>query len=168
MSLVELPFGVFGLDFSERGLSRVYYIDQKLDWRDKEPIENPLENFEKKSCESLCSAWFRAYAQGEFWPVPLDQLDLSSCSIFQQKVLRELSMVPPATTLSYGELALRIGQPNAARAVGQALHANPLPLILPCHRIIAQSGQMGGYAYGLALKRAILQHESRACSPSHP
>ncbi|KXU36212.1 hypothetical protein AXK11_04635 [Cephaloticoccus primus] len=78
---------------------------------------------------------------------------------FQQKVWRALSEIPFGETTSYGALAAQLGQPRAARAVGSANGANPICLIVPCHRVIAADGSPGGFAYGLAIKQALLAHE---------
>jgi methylated-DNA-[protein]-cysteine S-methyltransferase len=105
--------------------------------------------------------------------LPLDWRGLSS---FERRVLEALSQVPAGTTLTYGELAERIGEPGAARAVGGALGHNPLALLLPCHRIVAADGTLGGYGGGwrtatspnlLNVKRALLAHEG-AWPPSLP
>lgn len=79
---------------------------------------------------------------------------------FQQQVWQALQAIPYGSTLSYGELARRIGRPRAVRAVGAANGANPFPLIAPCHRVIASSGQLHGYGGGLALKRWLLDLEA--------
>ncbi|GHD73527.1 methylated-DNA--[protein]-cysteine S-methyltransferase [Vogesella fluminis] len=78
---------------------------------------------------------------------------------FQQRVWAELLRIPFGTTISYGELAQRIGAPGAARAVGRANATNPIALIVPCHRVIGASGKLTGYAGGLPLKAALLQFE---------
>ncbi len=80
---------------------------------------------------------------------------------FQERVWRALLAVPYGTTWSYGELAHAIGRPNASRAVGTANGANPISIIVPCHRVIAASGALTGYAGGLAAKRWLLDHERR-------
>jgi methylated-DNA-[protein]-cysteine S-methyltransferase len=77
---------------------------------------------------------------------------------FQFKVLEGISAIPYGATATYGELGRRIGSPGAARAVGAACAANPIPLIVPCHRVVASAG-LGGYAGGLELKRKLLAHE---------
>ncbi len=89
------------------------------------------------------------------------QLDLSGLTPFAQKVLRELAKVLYGKTISYGELAKRVGKPKAARAVGSVLANNPLPIIVPCHRVIASDGTLGGYSApsGLKLKRQLLLME---------
>jgi methylated-DNA-[protein]-cysteine S-methyltransferase len=79
-------------------------------------------------------------------------------SPFQFKVLEAVSAIPYGSTATYGELAERVGSPGAARAVGAACAANPIPLIVPCHRVVGASGP-GGYAGGLELKRKLLAHE---------
>jgi methylated-DNA-[protein]-cysteine S-methyltransferase len=77
---------------------------------------------------------------------------------FQKEVWAELSRIPYGETISYGELARRVGRPNGPRAVGQANGRNPIPIIVPCHRVLASNG-IGGYGGGLALKRALLAVE---------
>ncbi|WP_174875878.1 methylated-DNA--[protein]-cysteine S-methyltransferase [Vogesella oryzae] len=80
-------------------------------------------------------------------------------SDFQHKVWAELCRIPYGCTISYGELALRVGDPGAARAVGRANATNPIALIVPCHRVIGSDGKLTGYAGGLPLKAALLQFE---------
>lgn len=84
---------------------------------------------------------------------------------FQRAVWAELQRLPYAGTISYGELAQRLGRPAARRAVGAANGANPLPIVVPCHRVIGADGQLTGFGGGLALKRWLLQHERRHAAP---
>lgn len=79
---------------------------------------------------------------------------------FQQAVWRELSRIPPGETLSYAALAARAGKPNAVRAAGSACGANPVALLIPCHRARRADGSLGGYAYGLPIKRKLLEREA--------
>jgi methylated-DNA-[protein]-cysteine S-methyltransferase len=79
---------------------------------------------------------------------------------FQERVWRALRDVPPGATVTYGQLAARIGSPTASRAVGAANGANPVSLIVPCHRAIGAGGSLTGYAGGLDRKRWLLAHES--------
>ncbi len=81
-----------------------------------------------------------------------------SGSPFREAVWRELSRVPYGEVVTYGELARKIGAPGASRAVGGALNANPVAIVLPCHRVVGTSG-IGGYAYGSELKRRLLELE---------
>lgn len=85
-------------------------------------------------------------------------LDISTTP-FQKKVLRCVSGIPYGRTLTYGEVAKAVGHPRAARAVGMANASNSLPLVIPCHRVVAVNG-LGGYGGGLALKRSLLEMEN--------
>lgn len=80
---------------------------------------------------------------------------------FFKRVYRELCKVPAGQTISYAELARRAGSPGAARAVGQAMARNPHPITIPCHRVVASSGKLGGYSGpgGVAAKRRLLKRE---------
>ena len=80
---------------------------------------------------------------------------------FDQKVWKALLTIPFGTTTSYGAIAKTIGHPIAARAVGAANGANPIALIVPCHRVIGSDGSLTGYGGGLPLKRKLLEHEAR-------
>lgn len=80
---------------------------------------------------------------------------------FQQQVWRELQRLPAGTTISYAELARRIGRPSAIRAVARANGANQFAVVIPCHRVIGSNGGLTGYGGGLWRKRALLDHETR-------
>ena len=98
------------------------------------------------------------YFAGE--PDPFEtKLDLRSGTAFQRRVWRVLRSIPFGSTVSYGDVARRIGSPHAARAVGQAVGANPVSIIIPCHRVIRASGALGGFGAGLPIKRWLLRHE---------
>jgi O-6-methylguanine DNA methyltransferase len=78
---------------------------------------------------------------------------------FQQAVWKQLLKIPAGKTLSYAEIARRIRNPKAVRAVGSACGANPVPLLVPCHRVVASNGKLGGFGGGLPLKKALLKSE---------
>src|SRR5579872_3947776 len=80
---------------------------------------------------------------------------------FQRAVWRQLQQIPYGQTISYGELARRVGNPKASRAVGSANGANPLPIVIPCHRVIAGDGSIGGFGGGLPTKESLLALEQR-------
>ena len=80
---------------------------------------------------------------------------------FNKRVWEALVEIPFGTTTSYGAIAKKIGHPGSARAVGAANGANPIALIVPCHRVIGSDGSLTGYAGGLPLKRKLLEHEAR-------
>jgi methylated-DNA-[protein]-cysteine S-methyltransferase len=86
-------------------------------------------------------------------------VDTSVLPSFQQLVLEELARVPYGEVATYGGLAAKIGKPRAARAVGGALNRNPIPIVLPCHRVVGSTGSLVGYAGGLERKRALLELE---------
>ncbi len=83
---------------------------------------------------------------------------------FQLRVWNELAEIPYGETISYGELAKRVGKPSAARAVGAANGRNPLPIVLPCHRVIGSNGKLVGFGGGLDVKETLLETEHRVAS----
>jgi methylated-DNA-[protein]-cysteine S-methyltransferase len=80
---------------------------------------------------------------------------------FQKAVWSELLKIPYGTRRTYGELAARLGRPRGARAVGAACGANPVPILVPCHRVVAAEGLLGGFGAGITVKRTLLDLESR-------
>jgi methylated-DNA-[protein]-cysteine S-methyltransferase len=102
---------------------------------------------------------FRVYFSGHEATFP-DRLDLAGTTDFQQRVWAMTRLIPYGTTRSYRWVAWQIGQPEAFRAVGQALAKNPLPVIIPCHRVVASHGQLGGFSGGVTMKQRLLSMES--------
>jgi methylated-DNA-[protein]-cysteine S-methyltransferase len=101
-----------------------------------------------------------AYMDGDL--TTLDTLDVETGGTpFQRTVWRALREIAAGTTTSYGELARRIGRPSAVRAVGLANGANPVGIVVPCHRVIGADGSLTGYGGGLARKRWLIAHEER-------
>ena len=90
---------------------------------------------------------------------PLLELHMSDLKKFNRQVLKQVSRLPRGETATYGEIALAVGSPEAARAVGNVLARNPFPLVIPCHRVISGSGGIGGYQGGGAMKRYLLSIE---------
>ena len=88
-----------------------------------------------------------------------DKLDFSDATAFQQQVWEAARLIPCGETRSYGWVAKQIGKPSAARAVGQALGKNPFLVVVPCHRVIAGDGSLGGFGDGLEMKRKLLKLE---------
>jgi len=115
---------------------------------------------------SAVRAWLRAFLQGRGSDFP-GRWELPGRSSFARRVYRRLCAVPAGRTLTYGELARRAGAPGAARAVGQIMARNPLPRVVPCHRVVATGG-LGGYGGGLELKRALLEREGAALPSGAP
>lgn len=106
------------------------------------------------------SDWLLAYCQGENrpWPLLLGQT-------FSDRALQALQQVPFGQTISYGGLAALLGQPKAARAIGNACNKNPFPLLIPCHRVIQANGKLGGFAMDLEIKRRLLEFEASVRLP---
>ena len=104
-----------------------------------------------------------AYFRGE-----LREFDLTlaaSGTPFQMETWRALRTIAWGTTITYGELALRIGRPNASRAVGAANGKNPIPIVIPCHRVIGADGKLTGFGGGLRVKQHLLDLERRPAGP---
>ena len=145
--------GRFQLLASERGLRVVYWPgEDKKGGRRRADGENKDLQITAKE--------FAHYFEGKRVKFSA-KLDLSGLSPFAQTVLRALAKVPYGKTITYGELARRAGSPKAARAVGSILASNPLPIVIPCHRVIAGEGSLGGFRApgGLKLKRKLLRME---------
>lgn len=101
------------------------------------------------------------YLEGETLQINGDLLHQygQNLSEFTMRVLNEVAKVPFGRTITYGQLAAKIGAPGACRAVGSALGRNPLPVIIPCHRVVAANGT-GGYAFGREIKKRLLEFET--------
>jgi AraC family transcriptional regulator of adaptative response/methylated-DNA-[protein]-cysteine methyltransferase len=100
-------------------------------------------------------------------PMPTPPMDIRGTP-FQFAVWNQLRAIPRGETRSYSEIAERIGRPRAIRAVGTANGANPVSIVIPCHRAIRASGRLGGYRWGLDRKRKLLEMESRKCEQPNP
>ena len=111
----------------------------------------------------------QALLHGEKRDLSAAKLDLTGIPDFQRKVYAAARAIPPGETLTYGEISAKLNAPGTARAVGQALGANPFPIIVPCHRILASGGKAGGFSApgGLDTKMRLLNIE-RAGAPLEP
>jgi methylated-DNA-[protein]-cysteine S-methyltransferase len=127
---------------------------------------NGLELLPAQS-ESRARLALEAYFEGE-----LDAIDALLTAArgtdFQCRVWSLLRTIPPGTTLSYGQLASRLGKPAAVRAVGAANAANPIPVVVPCHRVIGSDASLTGFGGGLERKRWLLAHERRYARTTTP
>ncbi len=114
-------------------------------------------------CENI-----RRFMAGEeivFEQNHLELLALEGCTPFQREVLLAGYAIPRGQADTYKGIAVRLGAPGAARAVGNALARNPFPIVIPCHRVVRSDGQLGGYGGGLEMKRALLALEGVHISP---
>ena len=150
-TIVDSPLGPILLAGNNEGLRELNFQEGKR----PTPIGADWEKNAAHFAETI--AQLQAYFAGE-----LQEFDLPLAPTgtpFQITVWRELKAIPYGETISYGELARRIGKPKAARAVGLANGANPLPLVVPCHRVVGSDGRLTGYGGGLPIKEALLAHE---------
>lgn len=150
--VLTTPCGLLRLVRDERGLARVDFMDEGN-------ATMPEGWQEDKQALAPFAEQFDAYFAGELQAFCLP-LSLTGTP-FQQQVWHSLTTIPYAETISYGEQALRLGKAKAVRAVGAANGRNPLPIVLPCHRVIGKNGQLTGYAGGMARKRWLLDFEQK-------
>ncbi|HEY2668004.1 MAG TPA: methylated-DNA--[protein]-cysteine S-methyltransferase [Actinomycetota bacterium] len=146
---VDTPIGTLTVVAADTGIRRIL-------WDGEDPPDGAVEG-----CSDVLDAavaQIREYFTGTRTAFDLP-LDLGGTP-FQQKAWRELGSIPFGTTISYGEQARRIGRPQAARAVGAANGRNPVPVVLPCHRVIGSGGALTGFGGGLDTKRTLLRHEA--------
>ncbi len=158
LSVFETRLGWMGAAYSPRGivslqLPRATRADVLRELQHEFPEGTIRDDVPGEIKRELCD-----YAEGRCRAFDLP-VDLSAVKPFQLAVLSVISHIPFGETRTYGWVARAIGKPGAARAVGQALHTNPIPIILPCHRVIASNGSLGGYGGGLELKKRLLQLE---------
>lgn len=153
---MKTPLGVLTIDSNEDAVTHIAL-----------PNESPLPTVRRQSKEpgngkrpaplAAALAQLEEYFAGRrrTFDVPLE-LDGTE---FQRSVWRGLAEIPYGETVSYAEMAMMVGRPHAYRAVGQANGANPVPIVLPCHRVVASGGRLGGYGGGLGMKRQLLELE---------
>jgi len=152
--LPETPLGPLWFFFTDRGLAALEFAgDGSVSMLSDDALPVHLMPLVQAVRQEL-AAYF-AGVRTDFAGLTLDPRGTP----FQLRVWQELRLIPWGQTISYGELARRVGNPKASRAVGQANAVNPLPLIIPCHRVIAADGSLGGYSSGLDRKRWLLRHE---------
>lgn len=141
----ETPIGKFGVEIKDRAVVRLDYYNAKESYS-----LSPLANKVKQELLEYLDG-----SRKEF-DVPVSM----EGTAFQVKVWEELKKIPYGETISYQELAEKVGSPDGARAVGMACNKNPVSIIVPCHRVIGKSGNLTGYATGLDLKSKLLNLES--------
>jgi len=117
--------------------------------------------------EPTVSALLR-YFEGELGAIDDLEVAPQRGTDFQRSVWEVLRTIPTGETMSYAELAVAVGRPMSFRAVGSANGANPIPIVVPCHRVVNTDGGLGGYAYGLDMKRWLLSHEGALASNALP
>jgi methylated-DNA-[protein]-cysteine S-methyltransferase len=154
VDLAETPMGALRLYFTDQGLTALEFAGEGAS---PGPDQGALPPHLQPYIEAV-KRELTAYFQGvdtDFATITL----APQGTPFQRRVWQELRRIPRGQAISYKELAQRLGNPKASRAVGQANGRNPIPLIIPCHRVINADGGLGGYSSGLDRKRWLLRHE---------
>ncbi len=151
---VETSDGIFAAHYSERGLAGLDFPTAKSRLLAK-PASVPAA---VSKWHALTVKAVKAVLAGRA-PATFPPLDVSCGTEFQQCVWEELLRIHCGETRSYGEIAKEIRRPGAVRAVGGACGANPVPLLIPCHRVLAASRKIGGFSGGLEWKRRLLEIE---------
>jgi len=159
-TLVDTILGWMGLLGSSAGLRRIV-----LPQPSPESARASLTQYSTKASPEASPFGdlpqrLRQFLEGKAVDFP-DKLDFANSTPFQQAVWQVTHAIPYGETRSYACIARQTGKPHAARAVGQAMARNPLPIIVPCHRVIASSGNLQGFGGGLEMKRYLLEMEAR-------
>lgn len=144
-AFLKTPLGYLEINGSEKGISKIEFVNRRVRINRVPAVLKPCVNELKE------------YFSGERKKFTVS-LDLSG-SPFQEKVWNELLKIPYGTTISYFELAKRVGDAKALRAVGGANGANPVVIVVPCHRVLGSSGKLVGYGGGIKRKKWLLEHE---------
>ena len=155
----DSPFGSAFIASTSRGICQLAFTDG-----DPEPVLRRLAaqwpdaelTRDDARAQTLAARIFEARPRDAQAPISLHVRGTN----FQVNVWRALLTIPPGAVASYSAVAEAVGRPSAGRAVGTAVGANPIAFVIPCHRVIRQSGELGGYAYGLARKRAMFAWEA--------
>jgi O-6-methylguanine DNA methyltransferase len=155
---IPSPLGLLHVAFRENGITYIA-IDRSDDMdqtraRIERRLRRPLRNAPlPPDLLEVIADYFRTRQ------VDLTRVDISALTPFEQASLRQAARIPPGEVRSYGWIAAAIGHPQAARAVGQAMARNPVPLLYPCHRVVDAGGELHNYGYGVEMKRRILLME---------
>ena len=156
--IVASPFGKLLVAYTERGVCSVALGDSEAALERRFRLDFPKAEIHRAG--DGVHAWISAIVaslEGKA-PAPSVPIDARGTA-FQMRVWKALQAIPRGTTLSYSEVAKRIGRPTAVRAVARACATNPVALVVPCHRVVREDGALGGYRWGIDRKQAILDHE---------
>ena len=143
---------------TDRGLVKISFIKEIypfLEWIEKNLPDYVIQRDDRRFDQE--KRQLQEYFEGrrKNFELPIEVI----APEFYKKVYQEVRKIPYGRTSTYGEIALKIGKKNASRAVGQALNRNPLPILIPCHRVVGKNGRLVGFFAGLAVKRWLLNIE---------
>jgi methylated-DNA-[protein]-cysteine S-methyltransferase len=168
----ETPIGMCGIAWGPRGVRGVQLPEGNQAATRSRLARRFPDSAERKPPPSVTRAIEEILSLLKGGKVPLRRVSLDTAGLppFHRRVYDLARSIPPGKTLTYGEVAARIGSPGSARAVGQALGRNPFPLIVPCHRVLAAGGRLGGFsaAGGVDAKRRLLAIEGGTASAAAP
>jgi len=160
---VSTPIGRLLVAAGDEGLVRVSFRQSEASFvaELRRRLRAPVERSSSRTSEIVHQ--LRAYFAGtrRTFDVPID---LRHITPFQRRVLQATAEIPVGQVVSYHDIARRVGRPRGSRAVGQALGRNPVPIVIPCHRVVASGGSIGGYGGGLRIKRKLLRLEGSAAA----
>ncbi|MDH2433276.1 methylated-DNA--[protein]-cysteine S-methyltransferase [Pokkaliibacter sp. MBI-7] len=147
--VITSPVGPLRLTATEQALLGVYFLGEQT--QDVTPVcpEQTIVSWATRELQAYFAGQLRTFT------VPLQPVGTT----FQLSVWQQLQAIPWGETCSYGDIARALGQPGASRAVGMANNRNPLPIIIPCHRVIGSAGQLVGFGGGLSIKQQLLALE---------
>ncbi|MBR1812168.1 MAG: methylated-DNA--[Clostridia bacterium] len=151
ITFIDSPMGKIGVAAADGRLTRIFFDISGLPDRWQRKDDEPTLTAAAKQL----TEYFNGARQAFELPVTLDLTE------FERRVLAQTAEIPCGETMTYGQLAAALGKPGAARAVGNALRKNPLPIVIPCHRVVGANGALTGYAYGLQRKQFLLAHEKK-------
>lgn len=156
--MTDTPVGVIGLAAGEGGLCRLDFVKDERQFLGR--ILDAFGDRPVLRSDQLDPArrQLDRYFAGKRLTFDLD-VDLSAVHGFSRRVLEFTARIPPGQVLSYAEIAAKAGNPRASRAAGNALHNNPVAIVVPCHRILRSDGSLGGYGGGVHNKEWLLEHE---------
>lgn len=152
---IVTPAGVFRAHYTVHGLAGISFPESRNPHAvgATEKPSPAQQHWHKRTTEAV----LRTLAGEAVQTLP--PLDLNGYTEFQREVWKVLLQIPPGKTLTYAEVGARVGRPNGARAVGQACGCNPIPVVIPCHRVLAANRKIGGFSGGLDWKVELLKRE---------
>ncbi|CDW57215.1 methylated dna protein cysteine; methylated dna (protein) cysteine [Trichuris trichiura] len=172
----DTPIGVMGLHLCKNGVHSLNFLFNSFDPDRCKEVAGEVHPQKKEEMlvadELTVLNWLRAYFEGRVDDLPKLFENMRFCCLasngngvseFAVKVYNQLCAIPFGSTIHYSEVAAKIGQPKAARAVGGAVSVNPVTLIIPCHRVVPKTGSVGRYSHGKLdeLKKTLLHFEAR-------
>ena len=157
-TITTSTFGYMLVAATERGVSAISFGATERPLEEGLLAEYPAAEVVRD--DTAMRRWVRDVLRSVEEGVEQPQLPLDiRATAFRRRVWDALRTIPRGETRSYSDIARQVGSPKAARAVGNACHTNPIPIIVPCHRVVAEGGGLGGYAYGLRMKKQLLTRE---------